>query len=246
MSGNEDKIRESLESILEVTSFEALIKKSGDRKIFSSSNFLISLIVVAFITPIIILIGLSSDTILRFITVVEISKTISISLFGIAFTGYALFQAFVSGELLERLLIHKGEEKSVFEEYNLFFFRICFLYLILILINYIVLIILKNIPSNYTLQPLSYMTNSIVSIILIFIYLLIHIFSLVEMKSFLYNIYQAFNFNALNEGVKIVDNNKHINTISIADEIKKSKSLLDQGIISQDEFNKIRKDLLKL
>ena len=33
--------------------------------------------------------------------------------------------------------------------------------------------------------------------------------------------------------------------ISIADEIKKSKELLDQGILTEDEFNEIKKKLIE-
>lgn len=42
------------------------------------------------------------------------------------------------------------------------------------------------------------------------------------------------------------DSNKSVNTISEADELRKYKSLLDDGIINQEEFDKKKKELLGL
>ncbi|WP_081112366.1 SHOCT domain-containing protein [Fusobacterium necrophorum] len=54
--------------------------------------------------------------------------------------------------------------------------------------------------------------------------------------------------NAIKEAKTLLEqkNNVSINQTSAADEILKFKNLLDQGIITQDEFDKKKKELLGL
>lgn len=206
MNDRNEKITESLESIMNVKNFNEIIKQLVKGGFISKSNSIISIAITVVLLPIIIKIGFSHDTVIRFTNMVEMSKDLIINLFGIMFTGYALFQAFTNGELIEKLLINTGDKKSLFEEYNLFFLKTCIIYLIIIGVNFILLIILNNISEEFIITILTNNTNNMIATILIALYFVAIIYSLLEIKSLLYNIYQAFNINALNEGIKALNN----------------------------------------
>lgn len=52
--------------------------------------------------------------------------------------------------------------------------------------------------------------------------------------------------NSVSNSISKLGNNKDKSEMNPIEEIKKYKELLDSGIINQEEFNKIKKELLNL
>lgn len=118
---------------------------------------------------------------------------IIIPIFAVIITGYAIFQALINGSAVITLLTvkHKNKE-SKFEIYNLYFFGLACCYLILIIINFILQFIFKNINPNWSLSFLSSSENELIAAILISFYLVVVLYFLIEIKSFIYNLFQVF------------------------------------------------------
>lgn len=118
---------------------------------------------------------------------------IILPIFAVIITGYAIFQAMVNSDTVVRLLRvkHEGKE-SKFEIYNLYFFGLSCSYLILIILNFILLIISKNIDPHWSLSRFSKSVNETISAMLISLYLSLILYFLIELKSFIYNLFQVF------------------------------------------------------
>ncbi|EPY2307635.1 hypothetical protein ACXATD_003332 [Clostridium sporogenes] len=138
----------------------------------------------------------SKDTISKFIKMIDISNTVILVLLGMTFTGFSLFQALATKSTLKQLLINKVKDKSLFKEYNLFFFGINIINLIIIILNFCLTIFMNNIPKNWSLPFFNTKWNNYISLILIILYVILNLFAISEIKSFLYNIYQCFSLNA--------------------------------------------------
>lgn len=207
MANKNEVIKESLISILDEDSFNKVLKNSIKQGNPSKLNLIITLLIVLISVPIIITIGYSENTISRFYSLISEYQDLAISMFGIVFTGYALFQAFTTGDMVERLLTNSGKHKNIFQEFNLYFFKTSISYLIIIVVNFILLIILENIPQNFHITSFKNATNNMLATLLILIYFTLNIYILLEIRCLIYNIYQSFNIKALDEGMKVINSN---------------------------------------
>lgn len=141
----------------------------------------------------------------------EIVNTINsfiIPVFAVIITGYSIFQALTNGRTLLALLKANENEKSKFQEYNYFFFSISILYLIIIILNFILSILLNNIPNSWYIKYFSIEANNKLFAFLTSIYLVFIFNSLVEMKSFIYNLYQVFSANSTANAIDFLDKEK--------------------------------------
>jgi hypothetical protein len=148
----------------------------------------------------------SNDTIDKFISIFETSDDIVKNLFGITFTGYALFQALIGVNALKQMLINKIGKHSNFKAYNLYFFTLCIMYLTMILFNYIVLLIIKNSDIASISKLFLDTPKNIVLFALATAYIAINLFAISEIKSFLFNMYLCFNMSVFSEGIEMVRN----------------------------------------
>lgn len=153
------------------------------------------------------LIGFSSDTVKLFLNGVQIINEIIVALFGIAFTGYALFQALVGSEMLKKMLSNttgKGDkEKCKLQESNEIFVETMMLQLFCILINLFILVVGASIPEDFGLLK-ELLWNNIIAGVALEIYFYISATTIMEMKSFIYNIFQLFNLHAGTRAVEIL------------------------------------------
>ncbi|PEN45171.1 hypothetical protein COI74_06770 [Bacillus wiedmannii] len=92
-------------------------------------------------------------------------------------------------------------EKSKFEEYNLYFFGLSLLYLGIIILNLLLMLFFKNVPADWSLPFVSHQVNEIIASVLMTVYLGILMHSLIELKSFVYNLFQCFIINAASSGI---------------------------------------------
>lgn len=138
-------------------------------------------------------IAFSADTTANVIKLVELNNSIFLVYFGIAFTGYVFFQALSNKQTLKKLLTIKINKESYFEKYNRYFLNVFIYYAILIAVNYFLLIYL-----NYFEIELSYLnleTKNVLALIGLLFYSCFVIIGLIEIMSFVKNIYNYFNIS---------------------------------------------------
>lgn len=157
------------------------------------------------------LISFSPNTVKLFINGVQIINDVTLALFGITFTGYALFQALVGKEMLKKMLSNttndKKDEKSKLQESNELFVETMMLQLICVVTNLFILIVGECIPENFGLFE-KLLWNNVIAGIGIEIYFYVSATTIIEMKSFIYNIFQLFNLHAGTRAVEILREKK--------------------------------------
>ena len=150
-------------------------------------------------------VAISKDTVNIFVDIVQNINDVILALFGIIFTGYALFQALIGKEMLRRMInttVGTGkEEKSKLQEANELFAEVMTLDFICVIINLALTIIGKCIPANVTLFKTMWLNNLLAGIGIWFYFYVIAL-TLLEVKSFIYNMFQWFNFHA---GTRLIE-----------------------------------------
>lgn len=146
-----------------------------------------------------IYIAVSKYTVDIFFEIVQILNDIILALFGIVFTGYALFQALIGKEMLIRMINsttgNGDKEKSKLQESNELFAETMMLNFICVVVNVFLLIVGKCIPVNFCLFE-NMKVNNLIAGTGIWLYFYVITITLLEMKGFIYNIFQLFNFHA--------------------------------------------------
>lgn len=198
-----DQLRENTESLLENKSSNTLalegfkfIKPSFKRSVFLIILFIASSIIYNryFI--------ISGEVIPKFLNLVKEVNEIFIPTFAVIITGYAIFQALTNGSTLITLITVKDKDRNKFVAYNKSFFGITILYLSIIILNLMLYIIFSNLPTNWSITVFSSELNNTLASIMISFYFVLIIHSLIEIKNFIYNLYQTFNFNAFSTAVQ--------------------------------------------
>ncbi|MCR4351918.1 hypothetical protein NT851_18910 [Bacillus amyloliquefaciens] len=139
-------------------------------------------------------------------------NTIIIPVFAIIVTAYAIFQALVSDQTMITLITVKHQDKgSKFKVYNLYFFGVAVSYLFLIILNFLIMIIFKYMPTDWHITFWNKDTNESISAFLISLYLTLVLNFLVEMKSVIYNLFQVFVAHAASNVIKHVNDSEHNN-----------------------------------
>ena len=163
------------------------------------------------------IIGISEDTVDLFYKAISSLNTIVLALFGIVFTGYALFQALINHDLLKRLLITEGKSikakrnrtnqeeisKSKLQESNEYFVKVMILIVTAIVTNAVLLLLVGTLPKDFHL-PLSNNINNTMAAILIWIYFFYLLLIIWEMKSFVFNMFQLFNAHAGSKAIELL------------------------------------------
>ncbi|MFE4814585.1 hypothetical protein ACFQ9Y_26315 [Peribacillus simplex] len=202
-----DKLRGNVESLLEKKSSSELIKE-GLRFTFPTkgrSVFLFIFLLVIFLLYHSFFIE-NGDVIKNYLGLVKEINEIVIPTFAVIITGYAIFQALANGTALITLITVDEGEKTKFEIYNKFFFGISILYLFIIVFNLLIYIIFSNVPSDWSIPFFTSKTNNTLAALLISLYIVFIIHSLIELKSFVYNLYQCFKINATTAGIEYLKN----------------------------------------
>jgi hypothetical protein len=133
-------------------------------------------------------------------------NTIIIPIFAIVITGYAIFQALANGQTMITLItVRHGEESSKFKIYNLYFFGIGICYLILIITNFLLMIFFNDLPRDWHLPYLSQRLSELISATLISFYIVLVLNFLIEVKSFIYNLFQVFITNASSNAISFLE-----------------------------------------
>lgn len=151
----------------------------------------------------------SDSTIKILIEIIGNSNTVLMTMFGIIFTGYALFQALINRKTLEVLFLQKGKKEILFDEYNLYFFEFTIIYLFVIVFNYVISLLLTAINLGYSSLGIEF-NNLIMELfkVCISLYITIIISLLIEIKSFIINLFQCFNLSACSSIVEYLNDSK--------------------------------------
>lgn len=182
-----------------------ILKKSSSIKTMKRVSIIV--ILCMFCIPLMKNISISNKTYFYVNNLIDVTSELMIALFSATLGGYALFQALTSGDTLISFLKQRDDEMNKFEEFNLSFFALTLGYLLIILINYLLKITLPIIKDNEWINLFGYYKNAIITIC-IFIYVSYTIFLLLEMRSFIFNLFQCFNVNAISHGIKALKENK--------------------------------------
>lgn len=200
-----DILEQTMKNITEIKSFKLLLKLIFDFTIFYKKQiryaFCMSLMCFGFISY---KIGFAEDTINIVIDIINDTYDISINIFGIILTAYGLFQALSSESFIKRLMESSSENtdnRSLFEDYNIFFIKTSMYYFFMVVLSYILKNIFRGIDSKWHIKIFPNNINNIIATVFIFIYLFLNIYGFFLVKSVLYNIYQAFNM----KGYQICD-----------------------------------------
>jgi len=198
MNDNKTHFLKAIDDILkDNTSFKLLLNSLSCLKL--SFKRLISLIIIW-----LIIYCSYISFLVNYINGVESSKEILnsiyvviIPIFTVIITGYSIFQALTNGRTLMALLKASDKERSKFQEYNYFFFSVSMLYLFIIITNFILSIILSSLPKDWYFPYFTSSVNNQIFSVLITTYIVFVLNALIEMKSFIYNLYQLFSSHAV-------------------------------------------------
>lgn len=142
--------------------------------------------------------------------IVEVTLNLLLALFGIVFTGYAIFQAVLSRTTLIKMLEVKSEDdESYFLTFNYHFMMLSTNLLLLVSFTALMKIFLIMIPNNFYIRCLTNFLNEGLNFLLLLFYLETVLLTLFEIKSFIFNIFQAFKFYALAEGIEELTNHSN-------------------------------------
>ena len=142
----------------------------------------------------------SPFTVEIFRDLVQMVRDVALAMFGIVFSGYAIFQALIGKEMLIRMLkntIGEGkQEKSRLQETNELFVKTMMMQFVCIITSVVLTLLLICIPNEFTLLKNRYW-NELLAFCGMFLFIYISFITLLEIKSFVFNIFQWFNFHAV-------------------------------------------------
>lgn len=179
-----NNIKNSLSNSMQEMSFYLVIK--GCYKSFKISIYRAVLLLSAFTICFICssyYTGLNTSSIGK---IIERSNTIILALLAIVITGYAIFQAMASKVVLTFLsaYIDSNSNESVFNTMQHTTFFIIINYIVIVVVSYLSLTIL-DIFATCTL-------SNVLTLVLMIVYCTYISYWIIEMKSFIYNLYQIF------------------------------------------------------
>ena len=163
-------------------------------------------------TIIALILGINPNIIVLVENSISIFLNVSLTLFGIIFTGYAIFQALLSNKLTLSLFEDTSTSrdnmtKSKLQETNENFVCLMMLFIFGIILNIILNIIIPVIPSNFCLFN-NMTVNCVIAIILIDIFLYIMGVMIWRMVSFIGNIFHLFNAYAVSKLIEALNEEK--------------------------------------
>ena len=192
---------ETIENMLKYLSSEKIFAKALSVYKIRKTNICENSVILLLCTIISVILGINPNIVSLVTNSVSIFLNVSLTLFGIVFTGYAIFQTLLGNKLIihlfEDIIITKNNmTKSKLQETNENFVYLMMLFIFGIIINVILSIVIPVIPSDYCLFNNIYLCN-IAAIILIDIFLYIMGVIIWRMVSFIANIFHLLNAYAV-------------------------------------------------
>lgn len=211
MEGNQIKVS-IIEKLFKTSSSgRIMLEAFGIFKPTKKNFFSLFLILLVSIIPAVI-ISIGENTVYCFLIAVELVLEIMLALFGIIFTGYAIFQAILNKKMLIKMLeetVGKDiNEKSLLQESNETFVGLMMLTIFDIFFSFFIKLILGGINEEFSIFSVK-IANEICSGILCTAYFFFAGVVIWEMKSFVFNIFQLFNAYSGARIIEIIENLKN-------------------------------------
>lgn len=204
IGGNMPVIKEDvISNILKTSKSEKLFSKALSAYVLTKDNITEKLIIFAICTILSIILGMASNTVYLVTNSISLFLNITLALFGIIFTGYAIFQTLLTNELIvklfeETILDKQKQEKSKLQETNENFVCLMMLFVFGIIINIILNILMPVIPENYCLFDNIILCTVLATILIDVLFYTMGII-IWRMVSFIGNIYHLFNAYAVSK-----------------------------------------------
>ncbi|TGB04701.1 hypothetical protein [Halobacillus salinus] len=199
---DKEKLSGNANQLLEDLNFKSVFKNSISLLKPSRNRFLV---IVGFAILIMILYYFvlinSVNGIEHALGIVNYVTTVSVAILALIITGYAIFQALATGETLIGLLKTNQGKRSYFLTYNNYFFAISLLYLTLLIVNFVLFVVLSGLPTDWALPYFSTKCNNMLYSLLMVIYLSFVFNSMIELKSFVFNLYSVFSTTAVQKAI---------------------------------------------
>ena len=201
---------EIIENMLKDSSSERIFINALSVYKFKETNIRENGLIFLSCTFLSIILGINMNVVSLVVNTTSIFLNVFLALFGIVFTGYAIFQTLLSDRLIIYLFAdthidQNNIAKSKLQETNESFVRLMMNFILGIVINIILGIIIPVIPQNYCLFDNIYVCN-IISIILIDIFLYIMGITIWRMVSFIANIFHLLNAYAVSKLLDAINN----------------------------------------
>lgn len=153
--------------------------------------------------------ALSSTTLIKVGTILEMLNGVLIAFFAVVFTGYALFQALIGDGLLLYLVNdtvkEEGEERSQLENSNDYFVKVMLIQFVVIILNAFCMMIMNVITDMKTICLFDSHIKDLISCIIIFVIFHFNFEAIWEIKSFIFNVFQLFNSHAMARIIEIME-----------------------------------------
>lgn len=208
----ENELADILEEMLKVQKSEDLLKKSFTIFKVSKGNR-ISRFVILLISIIQSFFVAHLNTVVLLSEIVSVVLEVTLTLFGVVFTGYAFFQALLSEEHLSLLIENvkvgekTGKKSSVLYVTNSEFASMMMQFLLSIFSSVLLRITLSYMPENFGLLKVVEI-DAVLAMLLICIYFFHLLVILWRLIGFLFNIYQFFNTYAVSRYISVVKKRK--------------------------------------
>lgn len=202
---------EVIENILKSSPSERIFIKALSAYKICKTNFLENGIIFLLCTILSVILGIDENTVSLFANSGSVFLNVTLALFGIVFTGYAIFQTLLSNQLVislfENTILSKDNiTKSKLQETNENFVYLMMLFIFGIIVNIILTIIMPIVPLDYCLFK-SKVLCTIAATILIDIFLYAMGIMIWRMVSFIGNIFHLFNAYAVSRLIEAVKEN---------------------------------------
>ncbi|MEK5056025.1 hypothetical protein MHH96_21795 [Niallia sp. FSL K6-0212] len=208
MNGNKGKLIKSIDNIMkDDTSLKLFLKSIYSLKPSLKRILWLTILFIIIYNFYSLFLVKNIDGITSTIEIINNVYIIIIPIFAIIITGYAIFQALTNGRTLMALMRANENDRSKFQEYNYFFFSISILYLTIIIINFLLSIILGNLPEGWYFVYFNKELNNKLFSVFVSIYIVFIVNALIEMKSFIYNLYQLFSSHAIASAIEQLKKN---------------------------------------
>lgn len=194
----DQKAQDRMNEMLKVKKSEALLKESFEMFKIQKDNLpsrLIIFILSAFIGVII----LKTEVVSTMDEIISTVMEVELGMFGVIFTGYALFQALLNESFLALMMesSQKSNEKENKLHYsNLLFVRLMMQFLLAIFISLLSKIIIAAMPNNFCLLKWIWL-DDILAFVLLFFYFYQCFVILCRTIGFVSNMYHYFNAYAV-------------------------------------------------
>ena len=204
IGGNMPVIKEDvISNILKTSKSEKVFSKALSAYVLTKDNITEKLIIFTICTILSIILGMASNTVYLVTNSISLFLNITLALFGIIFTGYAIFQTLLTNELIVKLfedtiLDKQKQEKSKLQETNENFVCLMMLFVLGIIINIILNILMPVIPENYCLFDNIILCTVLATILIDVLFYTMGII-IWRIVSFIGNIYHLFNAYAVSK-----------------------------------------------